>query len=424
MKTIAIIPTIKEELLRPNEYFLSFMEQLPQQNQIQTELLFILAKQADRYSQGKSSSIPLDKAEEIMESILFVLGVQLKSYPTTTQALAQLQEEPLESLYKSGLQLIQKKITSLKRFQKQLIRNLLDTPNIYYRSTIIDGINGFFQLYQPQFTAQKIHITADYPILIGRPQLDGIEFIEQYLQAIAAENAFCIRFSSKAIHHLLCGLTPEYTQIPLNLLEPVLLSAIGLTLVHQSCATLNLTNDQLIQLQQFFLPQSKEEILQSLNEALLVVKRAMNIPQSAIGYAQSCLPKLAKSIHTAVSMNTLNQLFLIPSIPETKVEIMFSYEDRMDNQSYQQLLENILQADTIEEKLSLIFHQISSIPDLFDLILEAEFTSSELESIVSVLPDPVRIALLSQYPNGGYFLQENEQLLYQALQKERSHHES
>jgi len=107
--------------------------------------------------------------------------------------------------------------TAISRsLQKKILEHLLDTPNVYYRSTIADGVNGFFKLYRPQFAAHEIHITADYPILAGRPELDGIEFIEQYLRCIEAENAFCICFKPQDIHHLLCGLTHDYRSVPFN----------------------------------------------------------------------------------------------------------------------------------------------------------------------------------------------------------------
>ena len=74
---------------------------------------------------------------------------------------------PLEN----GLKLIRRKMAVSRHLQKKVLEHLLDTPNVYYRSTIADGINGFFKLYRPQFSAHEIHITADYPVFMGRPEL-------------------------------------------------------------------------------------------------------------------------------------------------------------------------------------------------------------------------------------------------------------
>ncbi|WP_049948128.1 DUF6179 domain-containing protein [Enterocloster clostridioformis] len=138
---------------------------------IQTDLLLILAEQTDKWSRGESSSIPTEKAQDIMISILFVIGIQLKSYQAPEQAVDMLKSEPLKVLFENGLKLIRRKMAVSRHLQKKVLEHLLDTPNVYYRSTIADGINGFFKLYRPQFSAHEIHITADYPVFMGRPEL-------------------------------------------------------------------------------------------------------------------------------------------------------------------------------------------------------------------------------------------------------------
>lgn len=225
MSVLDILHQIKPEQLNSRCYFQSLLEQAhscgllsdAELSKIQMELLIILAEQTDKWNQGKSSSIPTEKAQELLTSAIFVIGIQLKSYQTPENAVEVLKTEPLKSLFEKGLNLVQRKIAISRHRQKRIAAHLLNTPNVYYRSTIIDGINGFFKLYRPQFTAQEIHITADYPAYLGRPNFDGIEFIERYLRCIEAENEFCMHFAPQDIHHLLCGLTQDYHSVPMNL---------------------------------------------------------------------------------------------------------------------------------------------------------------------------------------------------------------
>lgn len=100
-------------------------------------------------------------------------------------------------------------------------------------------------MYRPQFSAHEIHITADYPLLAGRPDLDGIEFIEQYLRCFEAENSFCKQFQPQDIHELLCGLTQDYQSIPMNLFEFVSLSALGLVMLKRRPQRLNLSKEDI-----------------------------------------------------------------------------------------------------------------------------------------------------------------------------------
>lgn len=330
-----ILHKISEESIHPKYYFQSLIEQFASCglltdrdiSAMQLELMTLLAEQTDQWSHGESSSIPTEKAQDLMASVMFVLGVQLKTYPTPEQAVELLKSKPLKSLFENGLKLVRSKMAISRRLQKQIADNLLNTPNVYYRSTIVDGINGFFKLYRPQFTAHEIHITADYPVLTGRPELNGIEFIEQYLRCIEAENAFCRCFAAEDIHDLLCGLTPDYPQIPMNLFEPVLLSALGLILVNRNPMLLDLHQKDIDLLMQQFSGQSVHEIQDSLEKALLVLDWKIKLPQTAIEYAFFCMPGIAVIVQNAVKMKTLDKVFLVPSYPEKELQMTISYGD-------------------------------------------------------------------------------------------------
>lgn len=431
METPDILHPIKEEFLNQKYYVQSLLEQAracgllseKELSAIQTDLVLILSEQTQLWSRGKSSSIPTDKAQDIMTSILFVLGIQLKSYEMPEQAVDALKSEPLKLLFEKGLELVRRKKAVSRHLQKKILENLLDTPNVYYRSTIADGINGFFKLYRPQFAAHEIHITADYPVLIGRPELDGIEFIEQYLRCIRAENAFCVCFAPQDIHHLLCGLTQDYRSVPLNIFEPVLLSALGLVIQKRNPKRLDLTKQELSLLYRFFSGQTQKEIQASLKQALLDLDEKMNLPQISVQYASLCIPKLAETIRNAVKMETLDKVFLISAYPEREPQINLSnlmfYGDRMNDNEYQKLVEKILQADSGEEKIAFILNGVHSFADLLDLLSDTELYEDEFDLLINLLPLPAFAMLLSQYPNDDFLDRECEQLLFASLQKRK-----
>lgn len=427
METLDILHPIKTELLSPKYYFQSLIEQARycgllserELSTMQADLLLILAEQTDKWSRGESSSIPTEKAQDIMTSILFVIGTQLKSYQTPEQAIDILKSEPLKALFENGLKLVQRKMAISRHLQKRILDYLLDTPNVYYRSTIADGINGFFKLYRPQFAAHEIHITADYPVFMGRPELEGIEFIEKYLRCIQAENAFCVCFAPQDIHHLLCGLTQDYRSVPLNIFEPVLLSALGLIIQGRSPKRLDLTENDISFLYRQFSGQSENEVQDCLKKALLYLNKKVDLPQISMQYASLCIPKLAAIILNAVKMKTLDKVFLIPVYPEREPQIILSYGDRMNDREYQKLVERILQTDSSEEKIMLILNEVHSLADLLDILSDAEFYANDFDLLINMLPLPTFVILLSQYPNDDFLDRESEQLLFAALQKRK-----
>ena len=269
------------------------------------QLLELLAQKCDEWTRGESSSLPAEKAQDILTSILYVISLARKE-PQDTISVSE--------LFARGLVCVQKKLFSCHMLQRRILKNLFNTPNVFYRSTIEGGINGFFKLYSPQFSAHEIHITADYPVCQGRPVMEGVEFIEEYLSRIDAENAFCNLFDPVLVHRLLLGLSPDYAQLPVNIFEPVLLSALGLIMAGRLPADLGLTPYDILLLEDTFEGKTKEQIESALCTALNRLKTYLDVPERSIAYAAACLPALAANIANATEHNALDKVFLVPKV--------------------------------------------------------------------------------------------------------------
>ncbi|MGN0317085.1 MAG: DUF6179 domain-containing protein [Lachnospira sp.] len=419
------IHPIDEKMLHPRHYAESLIQQAvschllsdKDISKIQSELLVIMASQCDKLCRGESSSVPAEKAQDMMVSILFVISIKLKACESFEQAVNMLKNEPLQSIFESGLQIVRRKKISARHLQRRIADNLLETPNVYYHSTIVDGINGFFKLYRPQFAAHEIHITADYPVLSGRPELDGIEFIEQYLRCVEAENAFCIQFNPQDIHHLLCGLTQDYKSVPMNLFEYVMLSASGLVLLNRNPQGLNLSERDVLDLYCIFSNQSYEEIVKYLEESIEELSRQGLLPKNVRRYLSETLHKFASDISNAVKADTLDKIFLVPVCSGDDLKISFDYGAQMDNVQYQKLVDKILYADSSDEKISLILTEVRSLADLLDIVSDTQLDSDDFDLLVQMLPPTEFVMLLSQYTDDTFLTRDSEQMLFDALQK-------
>lgn len=288
---------------------------------IQSDLMVLLAEQCKKWNHGESSSVPAEKAQDIMTSVLFVIGIKLKSRRSPEQTVELLKNQPVRLLFESGIQIINRKISFSKLLQRKITDNMLETPSNYYRSTIEDGIKGFFKLYRPEFSAHEIHITADYPVFAGRPEAMGIEFIEKYLRCIEAENTFCIQFRPEDIHHLLCGLTSDYRSIPMNIFEYVILSVLGLVMSEREPQKLNLKKEDIDHLYCLFSGKTDDEIICCLRKALFSLDNCNLLPKSTHQYLTVTLHKFVSVIGNAVKMKTLDKVFLVPVCPEQEMKI-------------------------------------------------------------------------------------------------------
>lgn len=326
---------IVEEQLNQQYYMQSLLEQAAtcglltdtEFRKLQNGLLILLAEQTDKWNKGESSSIPVERAQDMMNSILFVISLQLKTYATPEQAVEILKQESLQQLHEEGLAICKRKLTLSRQLQNRMKAKLLNTPNVYYRSTIVDGINGFFKLYQPQFAAHEIHITADYPAYLGRPNRNGIEFIEEYLRYLEAENTFCMCFAPKRIHFLLSGLTKDYPSIPMNLFEPVLVAALGLILLEREYEALQPTKADQEELERKLQGLTKWELQDCLRKASLRLCQEHTLPFSTKRYIDRCIPRLTVTIQNALAMKTLDKVFLVSVNPGQEINDYLLYDE-------------------------------------------------------------------------------------------------
>jgi hypothetical protein len=165
-----------------------------------------------------------------MESIFFTIGLWLKTYQNPDDAVTALQTAPIEEIYNKGRKRIDTMLKAAKSLHAKLLGELIETPNVFYAATLKDAIPGFFKLYEPDYAAQEIHITADYPLCNPIPRLEGIEFIKAYVAAAYYENRFCGRFPAELIHRVLIERVPAYKglgyeELLINIYEHVLKAA-------------------------------------------------------------------------------------------------------------------------------------------------------------------------------------------------------
>ena len=233
------IRVIERERLSEEDYFQSLIAQAREKGllsesdveRLQYECLELLAYKTGRFNAGDSSSIRVEKAQSIMASIFFTVGLRLKKYPNPDDAVAALQNEPVEAIFQKGRKRIDTMLKATKALHAKLLGELLETPNVFYASTLVDAIAGFFKLYDPDYAAQEIHITADYPLFNPIPRMAGIEFIKAYVAGAYYENQFCGRFPPEYIHRLLSASVPAYKglgyeELVINIYEHVLRAAL------------------------------------------------------------------------------------------------------------------------------------------------------------------------------------------------------
>ena len=207
-----------------------------------TRLAALFDVRAQRKLAGDSTSMRAELARDVVDGVLYTLGLYLKAMPDPRKALALLCSEDLNDLYKKARHMLEQRVQSAKRLWRATVNTGLATPSICYRETLQDGIGAFFTWYDMDFAAQETPGDIDYPLAVPLVDGGGVEYIETWLERLLLENRFCRRFVAGDIHQLLLRGGPDYTVLVLNLFEPTLLCAIGAVLTGANPALLAPTN--------------------------------------------------------------------------------------------------------------------------------------------------------------------------------------
>lgn len=388
---------------------------------IQLDCLNLLARQAEGWNGGDSSSVRVETAEKLLGSILFTIGLCLKTYPCPDDAAEALRREGAEALFRSGRSRLDKMVGAARLLHAKVVHDLPEIPNAFFRSTATEGIGGFFRRYDPAFGAQEIHITADYPTCAGIRDLAGIEFIRAYLEQIACEAAFLRRFPPENVHRLLCGYQEGYEEMPINLYEPVLAGALGCALTGREVLRLELKPADVAGLEERFRDMERAAVLTELARGAELVGEELRLPGEGARYAMECLPRIAASVETAARMHAMERVFALSCDPQNEPDYTFSAGTPMGDERYRELAEELMACSAGEDKLAILEREVTSFADFSDLLLDGGFSGEELDALLLRINPAELAALVHKYPFWEepelFELRESEQALCGALER-------
>ena len=231
MDELEVISKIKREKLDEKNYFKTLIEEAYQNQMItdeefinlQTQLVYLLDKLVYKYAGNDSSSIRKEILQVISASNSYTISIYLKTFRNPDDALEMIKAKGIEEAYTEGRKRIDKKLKVIRLMYLKVRQNMINIDNDTYNDTIIGGIEGFLKIYDPDFKAQDMKITADYPLynnLIGN--LEGVEFVEEYLKSLYYENEFCNMLPEEEIKRILYNYSVDYKNLVINIFQIIL----------------------------------------------------------------------------------------------------------------------------------------------------------------------------------------------------------
>jgi len=367
---------------------------------IQLQCIKLLAQKCERYNLGESSSIRVEVAESIMKSNLYTIGLYLKSCPDAESGVGELITETISEIYEKGRKLINKKLETAKELYKQVEENKLPTLNYTYNATISKhGIGSFFEAYNTLYEAHESPAFIDYQLCNPLMDLEGVEFIEKYIEHLFWENEFCRNFAPEDIHYLLSGYDEGYQDLLINIFEQVLTAAMGCSLVNRRVLKLDILEEEIQGLYNSLSIDDDYVLALKIRGAAEKVLEEMNVTSHGLRrYIEKSLPQITSHILQAVKTNTLGKIFVSPVNPDLKPRIQFFTGNKMDDEDYREIIEELIICRCSSDKLQIIKEKVKSFGDLEDLLFDAQLSEAEIASLLDILGDIEIGALIKRHP--------------------------
>ena len=188
-----------------NNNFLSVFLTSEEAAEIQSHLMMMLSDEILRYTHDQSSSVQVEEAQSLFESMLYCITAYLNTLPDPQSAL---KTRKLEELFRGGLDLIKQSMQESRLLLEEAKLTRIPTDLVAYNHTLDFEIDLLLQGYDFRFQAQNttaLSKTANisYPLLKDDLSVTGILYIKNYLTQLIEENQFCSKFSKNYIRSLL-----------------------------------------------------------------------------------------------------------------------------------------------------------------------------------------------------------------------------
>ena len=271
------------------------------------ELLPIVSELAQKYTGYESTSVTYEKAQSLMEAVLFCLSEYNNSCAT---GLAN-RDISVKEQYNFGVKLLYEKVENIRKIYNEISLQFKDFGVKCLYDTIQKGIPHFLKCYDIKFCPQNTILTLDYPLLIDCSSLKGADAVYEYIRAIQIEQIFLGAFDRNHVISVLGKYDSEYRYMIENICSIVLTNMVGHIAIKKPFSDAEFLYEEYLQLSKVFEGKSISDI-ESIIKGILkdIVNRFYENNMDLLDYLCCEANNIAVRIYTAVQHGQLNKIFV------------------------------------------------------------------------------------------------------------------
>ncbi|SHJ94617.1 hypothetical protein SAMN02745163_02897 [Clostridium cavendishii DSM 21758] len=338
-------------------------------SKIYSERMELLREKLKYYTKDDSSSVMIEIAEKILNSIDYTIGIYLKSFNDKELIIDQLKNISLSEMLQRGQDLISEKVLESRLLFDKISENKLAINNYSYNDTINDGLSLFFKEYDAFFYSHETPCSIDYQLSFDNINYVGVEYMYNYLNDLNLENEFCNKFDIAEIVELLKGYDEQSEVLLINVFELVLVNALGVLICGKDLNSLNISNLDRDYIKNNLEKLSFDRLQEELLKHMRICCESLNIKnENLIAYMETATLKITSLVNESIKINKLEKVFI--SFKQDIYENNFKYIDgeKMPNSKFKDLTEEIRDCSLVNDKIILIKENIKSLEDLIDML--------------------------------------------------------
>ena len=271
------------------------------------ELLPIVSELAQKYAGYESTSITYEKAQSLMEAVLFCLS----EYNSSAKDSLVQRDISVKEQYNIGAKLLSEKVENIRKIFNEISFQFEDFGVKCLYDTVQKGIPQFLKWYDIKFCPQNTILTLDYPLLIDCSSLTGADAVYKYIRAIQTEQMFLGKFDRNYVMLVLEKYNFEYRDMIENICSIVLTNIIGHIAIKKPFNDIDFLYGEYLQLSKIFAGKSIPDIENVVKDLIKkIVSQFYENDMDMLEYLCYETNNIAVRIYTANQNEQLSKIFV------------------------------------------------------------------------------------------------------------------
>ena len=392
---------------------------------VQIKIGEILKDLIVKYTKGESSSVTVEKAEKLIIGIWYTIDAYMNSLSDINLSIKTLKEEKISNIHENGKEILKMDLMHTENLYEKVLENKINTELTAYNDTLT-GISDFFKFYNLDFEPDECDASIDYPLAFDDWDVQGLYYMKNYLWNLYMENEICNKFNNDEIFLLLKSYGDnyeiEYRDLLINIFEMTITNSAFSNLCKNNSLEIKEEDFEILNNKLKKLSENQVKSLISFSMEKIIEDYSFN--EFEIDYLKKYEKELIKNTLDALKRDNLKNTIVVSYEIKRNINnnITIEEENRLSDEDFRNIIEEILESDNVYEKINIINNKINSINDYLDMLKSNCLFEDEFMLLFMSL-NKIELSILCKYVLYNEYRMEKLDIVKTLSKKIHTNHE-